>query len=137
MIDINAASDASLGVDIECLDDISAKLVLVSGARNVALAIARRLRTPRGGLFYDRNYGFDLRQFCNADVTADTMREIRAGVEAEALKDERVQEARCVVTWEPTAERFRVELRCNGAAGPFRLVAAIGAVSVEFLRIEA
>lgn len=125
-----------LGADIECLTTIGPRFKLVSGTRNVSLAIARRLRTPNGSLFYDRDYGFDLRQFCNADITADTMNAIRTGVEAEALKDERVQEARATITWVPDSETIRLELRGTTRLGPFRLVMGISAVSVETLRAE-
>jgi phage baseplate assembly protein W len=135
MVDETTLSAARFGVDIECLADVGQKLTLVSGARNVA--VARRLRTPRGGLFYDPDYGYDLIQFCNADVEAAVMSEIRAGVESEALKDDRVKQASCSVTWEPSAERFRVDLRCSSAVGPFRLVLAVGSVTVETLKVEA
>jgi len=136
-IDHTTLATSRFGVDIECLADVGPKLPLVSGARNVALAVARRLRTPRGGLFYDPDYGYDLIQFCNADVDAAVMSELRSGIESEALKDDRVKQASCSVTWEPGAERFRVDLRCSSAVGPFRLVLAVGSVTVETLKVEA
>lgn len=133
---VSVLEQLGLGTDVECLRYVGKKFVLVSGSRNVALAICRRLLTPRGRLFYDPNYGFDLAQYCNAEVSTNTMDEIRSGVEAEALKDPRVKDARCVVSWEPSATRFVVSLRGVTSAGPFRLVMGIASATVETLKVE-
>jgi hypothetical protein len=65
------------------------------------------------------------------------MDEIRTGVEAEALKDSRVKDARCTVSWEPVEKRFVVKVQCTTALGPFRLVMAIDALTAQLLRIDA
>lgn len=53
-------------------------------------ALARRLSTPRGGLFYDLAYGFDIRAFLNSRMSDETAYLIVSGVENELLQDPRV-----------------------------------------------
>ncbi len=95
-IEVAGASSTTVdyGVDVDCLSGIGYVLGLASGYTVVANAIGRRLITPRGGLFYDQDYGFDVRSYCNAAMTRGKMAELIAGVEAECAKDERVQSAR-------------------------------------------
>ncbi len=113
----NAATD--YGVDVDCLSGIGYVLGLASGYTVVANAIGRRLITPRGGLFYDLDYGFDVRSYCNAALTRGKMAELIAGVESECAKDERVQSARASIqaTGFPDvslAIRLDVELAAGG-----------------------
>jgi hypothetical protein len=63
---------------------------VVKGIQVLLQALARRLSTPRGGLFYDLSYGFDIRQFLNARINSATKYELIAGVENEVLQDARV-----------------------------------------------
>lgn len=92
------------GVDIDCLSGIGYVLGLASGYQVVANAIGRRLITPRGGLFYDNDYGFDVRSYCNVALTRGKLAELIAGIEAECQKDERVQAARARVVFTGTAD---------------------------------
>ena len=120
-----------LGTDVDCLDDLSPSFALIDGVTAVAQAIARRLQTPQGSLFYDLEYGFDLGQYVNADVDSSVVAEIKAGVEAEARKDERVSGATANVSYDSSSETLTVTLRCSSANGPFRLTASIAdAVSI-------
>lgn len=64
---------------------------LASGPRNVANALSRRLVTPRGGLFYDPDYGFDVRSYLGVALTRGKLAELVQGAESECLKDVRVQ----------------------------------------------
>lgn len=133
---------ADLGSDISCVTDIDPMLTSVDGREALGQAIARRLGTPRGGLFYDANYGTDLRSFLNAHVTAER---VAQAVEAEALKDERVRSASARITFVDagspgaTAETLgsmEIELTLVDAAGPFVLTLLVGSVTVALLRSE-
>ena len=125
---------SGLGVDVDCLNDISPKFALTSGLDNLLKALCRRLSTPHGGLFYAPDYGYDLMQFVNADVSSDLLQEIRAGVRAECLKDERVSDCYVTVSYDPGTTTIRVVVSVSSKSGTGRLVANIGQVSVEFLR---
>jgi hypothetical protein len=57
------------GTDISCYPDLDGSFGLVSGFTLIAQDLARRLETPRGGLFYDSNYGTDVRGWVNAAGT--------------------------------------------------------------------
>jgi phage baseplate assembly protein W len=91
---------------------------VVTGERVLLEALARRLRTPRGGLFYDPSYGFDVRQFVNSRVNDETIYALSAGVEAECEEDPRVLEARAEVR---VLEGSQIELalELETTAGPW------------------
>jgi hypothetical protein len=62
----------------------------VRGFRVLLEALQRRLSTPRGGLFYDPSYGFDIRAFLNSRINDENKYLLVAGVENEVLQDPRV-----------------------------------------------
>jgi len=124
------------GTDFSALPDLS--FVLQSGQANLAEAIARRLMTPRGGLFYDPTYGMDLRGYLNEALTDATRYEIETLVAAECEQDERVLAATAtVVEGAPNSRTIQVSIELETAAGPFRLILAVSAVAVEVLRANA
>jgi phage baseplate assembly protein W len=126
---------AELGTDISCFPDLDPMFVLVSGKLNLAQAIARRLQTPRGGLFYDLDYGFDLRAYCNETITDFSLYALRASIEAECEKDERVLKASSIIT-APLDGKLSVSIELTTAEGPFKLILAASAVTVELLKVE-
>lgn len=121
---------ADLGIDFACVGDVSPALTITSGRRGLIESIARRLITPRGGLFYDPDYGYDLRQYLSG-ITASPSA-IAAGVISEAEKDERVDQANAVVTFVGTSLIVRLEIADGG--GPFSFVLAVSSVTVEILK---
>ena len=61
-----------LGVDLAWPgNDIDAGGAYVSGVAALTQALLRRLTTPRGGLFYDPNYGTDIRAWVGETTTPD------------------------------------------------------------------
>lgn len=124
---------ADLGTDISSLPDLDFRIQ--SGYRNLAEAIARRLMTPRGGLFYDPTYGLDLRQYLNEAATDEVLYEIETLVAAECEKDPRILEAavKASVT-RPRTLTLNIELLTD--SGPFKLVLAVNDVRVEVLYAE-
>jgi len=132
--------DGAFGVDLDCVTDISPQGSLARGIRNLANALLRRLITPRGGLFYDPDYGFDLRDYLSAGLTDAELQALSATVALELEKDERVKSA--LVTQLFIAAERRLQIRCivttqDPTAAPFALVLAIGAVTSEILDIAA
>lgn len=84
---------ADFGQCMSCITDLSGDGRLVSGNIVIAEAIARRLSTPRGRLIGYPDYGFDISQYINADMSPRDIASLRSSIEAECLKDERVSEA--------------------------------------------
>ncbi len=127
---------ADLGTDIDCLTDIGKVFGLSTGRLNLARAIARRFLTPRGGLFYDLNYGFSLIQLLSSEATRANILSQGPAIEAEALKDERVLSATAVLTFDDSARKLTITLALQDAAGPFRLVLQASGVSVSILEVQ-
>lgn len=126
---------ADYGVALSCVTDISPESRTVTGNMVVAEALARRFYTPRGRLIGYPNYGYDLTQYVNADLSPRDLAGIRAGVEAECLKDPRVESVSAVVALESDGA-LRVTINAIGAAGPFTLVLAVSAVTVTILSLD-
>jgi phage baseplate assembly protein W len=125
-----------LGVDLDCLTDITPGLALAAGTDNLMKALARRLITPRGGLFYDPDYGLDLREYLHAGVTAAQIATLSGSVEAEVEKDPRVQSADASVSFVGATMMVRVVV--NPIAGPHRLIVlAVTSENVATLTAEA
>jgi phage baseplate assembly protein W len=124
---------ADFGVDIFSVDDLDGGFELVTGTKALGQAIARRLGTPRGGLFYDRTYGYDLRAFLNADLDDVDIFAIAAATEAECERDERVQRATATVSLNTSTQRLRVAVELETAVGPFKLVLDVSSVTIELL----
>ncbi len=78
------------GIEMSCLKDIASDGRTVSGFMVVAEAIYRRLTTPRGRLIGDPNYGTDITEYINADMSPRDIAGLRAEISAECVKDERV-----------------------------------------------
>lgn len=117
------------GLDIGGILDISATFKVVRGREALAHALGRRLTTPRGGLFYDLNYGHDVRQYLNAPLPQAGV--IEAQVSAECLKDERVQDVEVDV--ERVGEAVSLKLRITDEQGPFRLTVSVTKVTAQLL----
>lgn len=120
---------ADLGTDIAGVTDVTPALTVVSGRSNLIQAIARRLITPRGGLFYDQSYGYDVRQFLSGNVTSTAA--IASGVEEQAEQDERVDQARATVSF--IGDALTITLAIADGAGPFSFVLNITQTTVEIL----
>lgn len=127
---------ATLGTDLSAIPDLS--WTLKSGLDNLAEAIARRLITPLGGLFYDPSYGLDLRQYIGETLTDEVRYEIETLVIGECEKDERVLSAAAtIIEGPPQLRSIQIELVLETADGPYRLILSISNVTVEVLRADA
>lgn len=123
------------GTDISCYPDLDPLGTLVSGNTALAQAIARRLTTPRGGLFYDTNYGTDLRLYLNEGMTNETQSRIKAAIESECRKDERVSSASAEVTFNFATQTLSVSISLVTASGPFTLTLDVTQLTVSLLTV--
>lgn len=124
---------ADYGSDFAGVGDITPTMREVEGPRVVVEAIANRLISPRGCLWYDTAYGFDLRQFFNGAVQ-DTGR-IAAGIVEQAELDERVDSAEATVSFvgQTLTSRLRVVL----SEGTFEYTLTVDKVTGQLLLKDA
>ncbi len=124
------------GQDFTLVTDLETTLGVTTGPRIVAEAIARRLQTPNGRLIGDPNYGYDVTQFVNQDMSPADIDDIERSVALEAEKDERVASAEASAVLD--AEGV-LEITLNATLitdETFTLVLAVSDVTVEILSVE-
>lgn len=126
------SSTTNFGTDLSCIDDLTDAMLETSGRILLGQAIARRLITPRGGLIDDPNYGFDVRDYLNDDIGPGDLARLQAGVNAEAVKDERV--IRCTSKATFASGVLVLDLALVDSDGPFKLVLAVSDVTVQLLK---
>lgn len=128
-------AEPDFGTELSCVQDIASDGRMVTGFRVVGEAIARRWITPRGRLIKYPNYGYDLTQFVNADMSERDIAELRAGAAAEAMQDERVEA--CVVSASLGADGvLTVTAQVGTAKGPFTLVVAVTSVNLALISVS-
>lgn len=125
---------ANFGTDISVIPDLN--FGLKSGLANLIEALIRRLTTPLGGLFYDPEYGLDLREFVQQSWNRATKFELEIRAVAQCEQDERVLAAEVEAT-QIDLERIQVKVRGETAEEPFTLILAVSKVSVEVLYANA
>lgn len=130
----NPQSGSILGTDISSAPDLY--FVQVTGFINIANAILRRWQTQRGGLFYDPDYGTDLRDFVNSASSAANLYQIGTAAEAEAEKDPRVVACITSVSFDPVMQGFTINAQITTSAGPFVLVTSVSNLGVSMLSVQ-
>lgn len=97
-----------------------------TGYRNLGEALFRRLITIQGALFYDPDYGFDVRQYINQHGTSDIIYELATGIAMECEKDPRVEAAEVEVV-QIDQRRGLIQVVCTLPIGLARYALAWGA----------
>lgn len=106
---------------------------MVTGRVCLAQALVRRLTTPRGRLIDDANYGFDLRSYLDDDLGVGDLARVRAGIDAECLKDERVSAASSTV--QMAGGVMIIAIVITDGDGPFNLVLSVSQVTTSILAV--
>lgn len=98
--------------------DLDPTFSVISGARVVGEAVARRWVTPAGGgLFYDEAYGFDTRLLLNSRMDSSMFPGIAMQLEKEALKDERVQNCSVSLSFNATTRVLSIKASVTPFSG--------------------
>jgi hypothetical protein len=129
------------GSDTDCAVDLPLRDAQVTGRKNLANALVRRLQTPRGALAEiedDPDYGLDVRQLVGAGLTRAQVARWQAEIAAECAKDERVVSASVVLTFVREMQRITIEIEIMpvNESVPLTLVLAVAALTVEVMRIS-
>lgn len=114
--------------------DVDPNWAEVTSRQALGQALGRRLVTTHGSLIDDLDYGFDVREYVNDDVSTATIQQIARRIEAECAKDERVLRASATVTFS-AAGKLTVVIAITDGAGPFKLVLTINQVGIEKLEV--
>jgi len=115
--------------------DLSMPSYMATGNQVVAEAILRRWTTGRGQLIDDPNYGFNVLDLLSDDLGKKDIAYAQQQLAAEAEKDERVLSASVTLTLNVQGE-LKLDATITTAAGPFKFVVAVSAVSVQLLLVS-
>jgi len=132
---------SGLGSDFSCVSDVDESLSVVTGRLALAQAQARRLGTPKRHLFYDKEYGEDMRDLIGSARSALS---IQQAAEVEMLQDERVEDTAVKVVrkeyGDPGVQAdqigdMEIVVELEDADGPFPLTLDVskGEVTLEIL----
>lgn len=121
------------GSDFDFLNGLNPAFPLVTGYANLGQALAHRLQTPRGGLFYDPDYGTDIRGYLNAPMTGPTVSQLVGDVQSECLKDERVQVCTAAPTFDRRASTLSIVINGTTSDGPFAFIFSVTSATVTLL----
>ncbi len=124
------------GTDLSCVTDVTERMSEVDPAKPTAVgqAVVRRYITPRGGLIDDANYGFDLRGYVNHGTTQETITQLSGQIRAEAVKDERVEDAVAELSFDTRMMSVALTLTLSDpAATPYEMVFFVTADGVQLI----
>jgi len=122
-------TDVSTFVD----GDLDPFFRVISGKRVVAEAIVRRWTTPQGALFFDENFGRDVRDLLGQATSPQTLFALKNALVAQAEEDERVAEISVDVSLDVRSRKLLIRGEIATADGPFTLVVSISDLSVDLL----
>lgn len=121
-----------LGTDVV----IGKNLTLISGYRSLGEQLIKRLSTRRGTLFYDLNYGDDLRLFMNRPINQAILDQIRYTIKSQCEQDPRVNNADVTVNYNSSTLSLEVDIFVTTLLGPFTLVISVSALTIELITID-
>lgn len=121
------------GFDILTIPDLDVSFTPRRDSMLLADVFARRLFTPRGRLWRHPNYGFDVRDYLNDEVTVETLSAIKSGVEGQAEQDERFVSAIADVSYNRSTEKLSLRVSLRAASGPFTLVVGVTKLTTDLL----
>jgi phage baseplate assembly protein W len=122
------------GSDVGCYPDLDPSFATVTALSVLGQDLARRLETPRGGLFYDSQYGTDVREMVNDSITLTNSQKRQTEIASEVLKDERVRRVTVTINYSPDASVL-IKLMVETAAGPFTFILNVTAITVSLLKV--
>ena len=110
-------------------NDLDPTFTPIYGRQAVGEAVARRLLCAPGSLLESPGDGLNVRAWLNKGWTPSQLRTAAGDVEAECLKDERVQDASASVVL--VGDTLTISVSLVTAAGPFALVLTVQALAVS------
>jgi hypothetical protein len=115
--------------------DLSMPSYMASGTQVVVEAILRRWTTTQGQLIDDPTYGQNVYDLVSAALSPRDVAMAQQAFGAEAEKDERVLACAVVITID-VAGNVKLSATVTTAAGPFKLVLSVNAVTLALLLVS-
>lgn len=109
----------------------------VSGLQNLIEALVRRLSTPTGSLFWDLEYGYDVRALLNGEIDLNLLEAAEKIIENQFKLDERVDDAKCFIVFNyPTSTMYLYISVTTFKGETFKLIVSVSKSKVEILAPE-
>lgn len=134
------ADEQQLGIDIDCIDDLPPTFRLAFGPKVLANFVARELITPEGFLALhfdgDPNYGQNVRGRLNSAWSFEEIASLGAAIEGKLRRHDRIESVEVAVSHDFATSTLSVDIALETAAGTFRFLLAVSALTVELLQPE-
>lgn len=123
------------GFDVKTYPDLSPRLEKIGGRSVLIESLYRRLSTPRGSLWWDDEYGLDLRGLLGAGIKINrlsdrALRRVEVEIVNQLSKDERILRSVARVRYEALTRAFTVYVDAVDSSGPFRLVFRLDSTNI-------
>lgn len=130
------------GSDILGDSDLDPMMREVDAFATLALAqsILRRLDCPRGAMPDDKDYGIDLRSYCNRGMSANDLRSLGGQIRNELLKDDRIDTLTIKISPTPTGTSIAIEIAVrpfDATIGGFALTLSASSAAILLEEIKA
>ena len=119
-------TDLGYGSDLSCIEDVTEAMAELEGD-DIGLVVQanyRRLRTPRGALLDDPDYGYDLALLLHAGMTRTEIQGVADQIRAELEKDDR-NDSVDVTLRQVTAREWVVFVTGQTSTEPWDLTLAV------------
>jgi hypothetical protein len=125
------------GRDLSCITDLSPLMTEATGRDVVIEAALRRITTARGMAIDCPNDGTDVGSLLSHEVGAGDVARIRANVEGELVKDDRIFSASVVrMAFVAATGVLTMAIRLEDADGPFTLTVDVSSLTVQLLEVS-
>lgn len=117
----------------------SGDLLLADGVETGLQDILLRLRTPRGGLFYDAAFGSRLHEWSQEESTQANRMALEAEVRRRIQADPRVQPmsvTAAILKWDDKSVTLMAIWKFVGEDHPYNLVIEVGGGKIEALKSD-
>jgi hypothetical protein len=124
------------GTDISAIPDLSFNLK--TGSAVVVEALARRLTTQRGSLFYALDYGIDVRDLQLAKIDSQILFQWKTNIEHECRRDDRVDDVIAHLTFDASTGILVLEIEVallDGETVNFKLTVDASSVTLDLLDV--
>lgn len=121
------------GTDVSTFPDLDPLLEPLGGRRVLLESIARRMSTPRGGLWWAPEYGSDLGAVLDGEITETSLRAAATALQRQLEGDERISRATVEATFTASTRSLRISVSIVDAEGPFERVFTLDASGVAKL----
>lgn len=126
------------GVDVVTYPSLDPNFTLLKGMNCVAERVYRRFSTQRGSLTFHPDDGLDIRAMLSKGMTSRQLAAIKGAVEAEAKKDEQVDDATASVDFDEPTFTLTIQLSLKASDDTtFSLTLAVTALDVTLFHVAA